>query len=168
MTTPPITNCTVPNCTLITASQKQQTLSDLRGHYVVLYFYPKDKTPGCTLEAMDFRDHYPEFQKRKAVILGVSRDNLSSHQKFKDFLKLPFDLVSDVDERLCVQFEVLKLKKLFMKQYRGIERSTFLIDPEGKLIHTFRNVKVRGHAKAVLAAIDAHLKDETEKEYRDD
>lgn len=158
MTSPSIINCTIPNCTLSTASQKQQKLSDFRGHYVVLYFYPKDKTPGCTLEAMDFRDHYLEFQKRNAVILGVSRDSLASHQKFKDFLKLPFELVSDADEHLCEQFEVLKLKKLFTKQYRGIERSTFLIDPEGKLIHTFRNVKVRGHAKAVLATIDAHLK----------
>lgn len=123
---------------------------DLQGHYVVLYFYPKDDTPGCTREAQDFRDLYKEFTMRGAVVLGVSRDGLNRHASFKGKYNLPFELLSDAEEKLCELFDVIKMKNMYGKQIRGIERSTFLFDPEGKLVKAWRKVKVPGHAQAVL------------------
>jgi peroxiredoxin Q/BCP len=126
------------------------SLSALRGQSVVLYFYPKDSTPGCTTEAQQFRDLHPEFTRLGATVLGVSRDSLKSHENFKARQSLPFELLSDTDEALCTQFAVIKLKKLYGKEVRGIERSTFVIDANGKLRREWRGIKVPGHAQEVL------------------
>lgn len=126
------------------------SLSALRGHPVVLYFYPKDNTPGCTAEAQQFRDLHPEFTRLGATVLGVSRDSLKSHENFKARQSLPFELLSDAEEALCTQFSVIKLKKLYGKEVRGIERSTFVIDANGKLCREWRGIKVPGHAQEVL------------------
>ncbi|WP_022947320.1 peroxiredoxin [Methylohalobius crimeensis] len=128
-------------------------LSDLLGQYVVLYFYPKDHTPGCTTEGRAFRDLYPEFQRLNAEIFGVSRDSLKTHANFKARQEFPFDLISDKEETLCRLFGVLKQKKMFGREVFGIERSTFLIDPEGRLLAEWRKVKVKGHAEAVLETL---------------
>ncbi|MBT8136624.1 MAG: peroxiredoxin [Gammaproteobacteria bacterium] len=128
-------------------------LKDLRGQKVVLYFYPKDNTPGCTTEGEDFRDNHRKFRRAKAVVLGISRDSLKSHEKFKDKFDFPFDLISDEDEKLCNQFDVIKDKNMYGKKVRGIERSTFLIDENGKLRREWRKVKVKGHVDEVLAAV---------------
>lgn len=128
-------------------------LSDFRGQIVVLYFYPKDSTPGCTTEGQDFRDSYNDFRKLKAEIFGVSRDSLKSHENFKAKQAFPFDLLSDTDEQLCTQFGVIKEKMLYGKKYLGIDRSTFVIDKQGVLRHEFRGVKVDGHVAAVLAEV---------------
>jgi peroxiredoxin Q/BCP len=130
-------------------------LSAQRGHPVVLYFYPKDNTPGCTTEGAQFRDLYPRFRAAGAEIVGVSRDSLKSHQGFKSKMGFPFPLVSDPDEALCERFGVMKMKNMYGRQVRGIERSTFLIGPDGKLVREWRGVKVPGHAEAVLAAVEA-------------
>ncbi len=128
-------------------------LSDLKGKNVVLYFYPRDNTPGCTAEGRDFRDQYAKFKRLKAVVYGVSRDSLASHEKFKKKFKFPFELVSDEDEKLCKLFGVIKEKSLYGKKYMGIDRSTFLIDENGVLRKEFRNVKVPGHVTEVLEAL---------------
>ncbi|KTC91629.1 peroxiredoxin [Fluoribacter dumoffii] len=128
-------------------------LSDYRGQYVVLYFYPKDSTPGCTTEGQDFRDAYPQFQKLNTQIFGVSRDSLKSHENFKSKQNFPFELISDPEEVLCQLFDVIKMKSMYGKQVRGIERSTFLIDPQGKLINEWRKVNVKGHVEQVLSAL---------------
>lgn len=128
-------------------------LADLAGKYVVLYFYPKDSTPGCTQEGQDFRDLYAEFQAVNAEIFGISRDSLKSHENFKCKQAFPFELISDADETLCGLFDVIRMKNMYGKQVRGIERSTFLIDPEGQLAAEWRKVTVKGHAAAVLAKI---------------
>jgi peroxiredoxin Q/BCP len=128
-------------------------LGDQRGKSVVLYFYPKDNTPGCTMEGSQFRDLYKQFQKSGALVVGVSRDSLKSHQGFKAKMGFPFDLISDPDEKLCAQFDVVKMKNMYGRKVRGIERSTFLIDPEGKLVREWRGVKVAGHAEEVLGAV---------------
>ncbi len=125
------------------------------GRFVVLYFYPKDNTPGCTTEAMQFRDHYKEFTKLNTVVIGVSRDNLISHAKFKETLSLPFELVADTEEKLCHMFGVVKNKIMYGKKVKGIERSTFLIDPQGVLRAEWRGLKVAGHAEEVVEAIKA-------------
>ena len=125
-------------------------LSDHSGHPVVLYFYPKDNTPGCTTEGMQFRDLYPKFAKLGAVVAGVSRDSLKSHENFKSKMGFPFPLLSDADEALCNQFGVIKMKNMYGKKVRGIERSTFVIDGAGKLAKEWRGVKVPGHAEQVL------------------
>ncbi len=125
-------------------------LADQAGKVVVLYFYPKDNTPGCTTEAAEFRDLHTEFVRAGCIIVGVSRDSLNSHEKFKAKLDLPFDLLSDADEALCQQFEVIKNKTLYGKAVRGIERSTFVIDGQGVLRREWRKVKVPGHAQDVL------------------
>ncbi|MBN8734826.1 MAG: peroxiredoxin [Xanthomonadales bacterium] len=130
-------------------------LSDLRGQWVVLYFYPKDNTTGCTREAGDFRDLYTKFKRRGAAIVGVSRDSARSHHGFKEKLGLPFGLVADIDETWCKAFDVIRTKKLYGREYLGVDRSTFLIDPDGKLVKEWRGVKVPGHAQAVLDAIPA-------------
>jgi peroxiredoxin Q/BCP len=130
-------------------------LSAHKGHPVVLYFYPKDNTPGCTTEGADFRDLHKQFTKLGAVIAGVSRDSLKSHEGFKAKMDFPFELISDDDEKLCAQFDVIKMKNMYGKKVRGIERSTFLIGPDGKLVREWRKVKVEGHAADVLAAVKA-------------
>lgn len=128
-------------------------LSDLRGRNLVLYFYPKDSTPGCTTEGQNFRDLMDRFEALNTTILGVSRDGLKSHENFKSKQCLPFDLVSDRDEALCRQFDVIKPKKMYGREVVGIERSTFLIDAQGVLRREWRKVKVAGHADEVLAAV---------------
>ncbi len=125
-------------------------LSALQGKTVVLYFYPRDNTPGCTTEGMEFRDLAAKFSRAGAVILGVSRDSLKSHQNFKTKLELPFELISDPDEKLCEAFGVMKLKNMYGKQVRGVERSTFVFDATGKLVREWRGVKAPGHAQDVL------------------
>jgi peroxiredoxin Q/BCP len=125
-------------------------LSVHKGHPVVLYFYPKDNTPGCTTEGANFRDLYTGFAKLGAVVVGVSRDSLKSHENFKEKMGFPHDLLSDADEALCKQFDVIKMKNMYGKQVRGIERSTFVIDSAGKLAREWRGVKVPGHAREVL------------------
>lgn len=130
-------------------------LADFKGRWVVVYFYPKDNTPGCTKEAQAFRDLHGKFKRRNAAIIGVSRDSLKSHCNFIEKHELPFPLVSDTDETWCKAFDVIHEKMLYGKKHMGIVRSTFLIDPEGKLHHEWRGVKVADHALAVLDAIDA-------------
>lgn len=125
-------------------------LSQWKGRPVVLYFYPKDNTPGCTTEGAQFRDLHAKFAKLNAVVVGVSRDSLKSHDNFKSKLKFPFELISDDEEKLCKQFGVIKMKNMYGRQVRGIERSTFVIDANGKLAHEWRGVKVPGHAQEVL------------------
>lgn len=129
------------------------SLSAQRGRKVVLFFYPKDSTPGCTLEAQGFRDHLADFTAANTVVVGVSRDSLKSHENFKTKQSLNYALLSDAEERLCQQFGVIKLKKMYGKEVRGIERSTFLIDAEGVLRQVWRGVKVDGHVLAVLDAV---------------
>jgi peroxiredoxin Q/BCP len=131
------------------------TLSEHRGHPVVLYFYPKDNTPGCTMEGAQFRDLHKQFAKLGTVVLGVSRDSLKSHENFKAKMKFPFELIADADERLCARFGVIKMKNMYGKQVRGIERSTFVFDGNGKLVREWRGVKVPGHAEAVLEVVKA-------------
>ncbi len=130
-------------------------LRDLRGQPVVVYFYPKDNTTGCTREAQDFRDLANAFAKCKAIVLGVSRDSLASHEKFRDKQKLAFALVSDPDETWCRAFDVIHEKTLYGRKFMGVVRSTFLIGADGKLLREWRGVKVPGHAQAVLDAISA-------------
>ncbi|MEC9407746.1 MAG: peroxiredoxin [Pseudomonadota bacterium] len=134
-----------------------QTLSlvDFRGKLLVLYFYPKDSTPGCTQEGQDFRDLYPQFQAAGAEILGVSREGLKSHENFRSKQAFPFHLLSDPDETVCKAYDVMKEKNMYGRTYMGIERSTFLIDREGRLREAWRKVKVKGHAQAVLDTIQA-------------
>jgi peroxiredoxin Q/BCP len=135
------------------ATGRDFALSSLRGTKVVLYFYPKDNTPGCTTEGLQFRDLYPKFREAGAEIVGVSRDSIRSHENFKAKLELPFELVSDADEAVCALFNVIKMKKMYGKQVRGIERSTFLIDSEGVLRREWRGIKVPGHVDEILEAV---------------
>ncbi len=132
---------------------RRARLADFRGHHLVLYFYPKTNTPGCTQEGQDFRDAYADFTGLDTLILGASRDGLKAQENFKAKQGFPFDLVADKDETLCRLFDVIKLKKLYGREYLGVERSTFLIDGEGVLRREWRNVKVKGHVQAVLEAI---------------
>lgn len=143
----------VPDFKLPATGDQTIKLSDLKGKNVVLYFYPKDSTPGCTLEGQDFRDNIRKFSSRKTVILGVSRDSIKSHENFKSKQKFPFDLLSDTDEKLCKLFDVIKEKNMYGKKVMGIERSTFLIDSNGKLQKEWRKVKVKGHVEEVLEAV---------------
>ncbi|SDV47542.1 peroxiredoxin [Chitinasiproducens palmae] len=131
------------------------SLSQLRGRQVVLYFYPKDNTPGCTTESLAFRDLNPQFDAAGATIVGVSRDSVRSHDNFKAKLELPFTLVSDADEAVCLAYDVIRKKKMYGKEVRGIERTTFLIDPDGIVREAWRGVKVPGHVDDVLAAVQA-------------
>lgn len=148
-------NQPVNNFTALATSEKTIQLSDLAGQHVVLYFYPKDSTPGCTTESQDFRDLQQQFSAANTVIFGISRDSLRSHENFKAKQELPFELISDPDELLCKQFDVIKEKNMFGKKHLGIERSTFLIDQTGVLHAEWRKVKVPGHAAEVLAAAQA-------------
>lgn len=146
-------NQPVFNFDFTTTENPQTNFAELLGKIVVLYFYPKDNTPGCTQEAKDFRDLYSQFLSANACILGVSRDSLKSHHKFKTSCGLPFPLICDDSQTLCHYFEVIKEKSMMGKKYLGIERSTFLIDQQGVLCQEWRNVKVSGHAQAVLQAV---------------
>ena len=148
-------NRVVADFNVESTGDKKIRLKDLRGSNVVVYFYPKDATPGCTLEGQDFRDLHGRFKRQKTVILGVSRDSVASHEKFKARQNFPFDLLSDPDEKLCKQFDVIKEKHMYGRKMMGIERSTFLIDADGKLREEWRKVKVKGHAEEVLAAAKA-------------
>jgi peroxiredoxin Q/BCP len=142
-----------PNFSAPGTSGKTITLPDYRDKYVVLYFYPKDNTPGCTQEGMDFRDLYAEFQALNAEILGISRDTVKSHENFKCKFEFPFELISDQDETICKLYDVIKMKNMYGKQVRGIERSTFLVDPAGAIAAEWRKVSVKGHATEVLGKI---------------
>ncbi|MGA7799983.1 MAG: peroxiredoxin [Gammaproteobacteria bacterium] len=145
----------VPDFELPATGGKAIKLSGLRGKNVVLYFYPKDSTPGCTREGQDFRDQYAKLKRRKTEVLGVSRDTIKSHENFKAKQGFPFDLLSDADEKLCRMFDVIKEKNMYGRKVMGIERSTFLIDSEGVLRQEWRKVKVDGHADEVLETLKA-------------
>jgi peroxiredoxin Q/BCP len=151
---PPALGQPVADFDLPATGGKSIRLSALRGQAVVLYFYPKDSTPGCTLESRDFRDQLPALARAHAVVLGVSRDGLSSHERFKGAECLPFELLSDEDGALCRQYDVLKEKNMYGKKVMGIERSTFLIDGDGVLRREWRKVKVEGHVAEVLRALE--------------
>tara|TARA_B100000029_G_scaffold118705_1_gene111812 strand:- start:261 stop:734 length:474 start_codon:yes stop_codon:yes gene_type:complete len=140
----------VPEFDLPSTGDKTVKLSQLKGKNIILYFYPKDSTPGCTIEAQNFRDNMRKFSSLNAVILGVSRDKINSHERFKRNQKLSFDLLSDVDEKLCKIFDVIKEKNMYGKKFIGIERSTFLIDEKGILRNEWRKVKVKEHVQDVL------------------
>ena len=140
----------VPNFEALSTGDKSIQLSDYKGKYVVLYFYPKDNTPGCITEGQNFRDNITRFEQHNTVILGVSRDSVRVHEGFKTKQNFPFDLLSDKEEVLCQLFDVIKMKNMYGKKVLGIERSTFLIDPEGVLIHEWRKVKVKVHIDEVL------------------
>jgi len=137
----------------VSTGEKIIHLHDFLGKWLVLYFYPKDNTPGCTQEGQAFRDHGDQFDAFNAVILGVSRDSVRVHEGFKAKQQFPFDLLSDGDEALCQLFDVIAMKNMYGKQVRGIVRSTFLIDPNGVLAREWRKVKVKGHAEEVLGAL---------------
>ena len=134
-------------------SGKTICFDEFAGRYWVLYFYPKDSTPGCTQESRDFAAYYGVFQQHGVEIIGVSRDSIKSHENFKSKQALPFELISDADEMLCEHFDVIKLKNMYGKQVRGIERSTFLIGPEGQIVAEWRKLSVKGHVEAVLSRV---------------
>lgn len=142
----------LPDFTAQATSDKAVTLSELAGKKVVIYFYPKDHTPGCTTEGQDFRDMHEQFLAADTLVFGVSRDSLRTHENFRAKQGFPFELISDADESLCRLFDVIRQKQLYGKQYEGIERSTFLIDREGVLRREWRKVKVPGHVAEVLEA----------------
>lgn len=146
---------TVPDFSAAITGDRTFQLAELKGKKLVLYFYPKDNTPGCTTEGIQFRDLYPQFQAANTEIIGVSRDSLRSHEGFKSKLDLPFGLISDPDETLCNMFNVMKIKNMYGKKVRGIERSTFVIDESGKLVKEWRGVKVPGHIDEVLEFVKA-------------
>ncbi|HUT39834.1 MAG TPA: peroxiredoxin [Gammaproteobacteria bacterium] len=143
----------VPDFRLPATGDKEIALSDYVGKRVVVYFYPKDSTPGCTTEGQDFRDSIPTFRRRNTVILGISRDSIKSHENFKAKQQFPFELLSDVDEKACKLFDVIREKNMYGKKVMGVERSTFLIDEQGMLRREWRKVSVKGHVAEVLDAI---------------
>lgn len=145
----------VPEFELPATGEQNISLSSLKGKNVVLYFYPKDSTPGCTKEGQAFRDNHQAFLDANAVILGVSRDGIKAHENFKAKQEFPFELLSDKEETLCNLFDVIKMKNMYGKQVRGIERSTFLIDTDGVLRKEWRKVKVDGHMADVLSAVQS-------------
>ncbi|MEN9509311.1 MAG: hypothetical protein RLZZ621_1874 [Gemmatimonadota bacterium] len=142
-----------PDFTLPTDAGESLTLSSLRGQWVVLYAYPKDDTSGCTVEACEFRDLFPRFDSKKAVILGISPDSVKSHQKFKTKFELPFTLLADTEKVALQAYDIWKEKSMYGKKYMGVERTTFVIDPTGQIAHVFEKVKPAGHAEAVMAVI---------------
>ena len=146
-------NHVVPNFTLPGTSETNFSLNNYLGKIVVLYFYPRDSTPGCTNEGIDFTNLYQDFKKKNVEIFGISRDSIKSHEKFKEKYNFPFELLSDSEEIACGLFDVIKIKNMYGKQVQGIERSTFLIDTQGKLINDWRGLKVPGHAEEVLNSI---------------
>ena len=144
-----------PNFKLAATGNKDIELKSLRKKMVVLYFYPKDSTPGCTAEGQDFAAQYAKFKRKNAVVLGISRDTIASHEKFKKKFNFPFDLLADTDEKACKLYDVIKEKNMYGRKFVGIVRSTFLIDTEGKLQREWLKVKVKGHVDEVLEAIKA-------------
>jgi peroxiredoxin Q/BCP len=146
---------TVPDFELPATSGTNFKLSNYIGKNVIIYFYPKDNTPGCTTQGMQFRDHYEKFKDLNTEIFGVSRDSIKSHENFKAKFTFPFELLADTDELACALFGVMKMKNMYGKQVRGVERSTFIIDKDGVLIQEWRGVKVDGHAEAVLSFIQS-------------
>ena|ERR1051326_5746350 len=142
----------LPDLTLPATGGKDISLAGLKGKPAVIYFYPKDNTPGCTQEGQDFRDLYKDFSKAGVVVLGVSRDSIKSHENFGEKYKFPFPLLSDPDEVACKAFDVIREKSLYGRKYMGVDRSTFLFDKAGKLAREWRSVKVKGHAEEVLEA----------------
>ena len=142
----------VPNFKLPATGSKTVDLKSLRGKNVIVYFYPKDNTPGCTNEGCDFKANHQKFTRRNTIILGVSRDTIASHEKFRAKYAFPFDLMSDADEKVCRQFDVIREKNMYGRKVMGIERSTFLIDAAGKLRREWRKAKVKGHVDEVLEA----------------
>ena len=139
-----------PKFTAEATSGKNISSEDFLGKNLVIYFYPKDSTPGCTTEGQDFRDNYKNFKKLNTEILGVSRDSVKSHENFKLKQSFPFELLSDPDEKMCKSFDVLKMKSMYGREYMGVDRSTFLINKEGKVVKEWRSVKVKGHVDEVL------------------
>jgi thioredoxin-dependent peroxiredoxin len=150
-----VVNKLIPEFEAKATSATDVNNATLLGRMTVLYFYPKDNTPGCTTEAMEFRDKYKDFVKVGAVVLGVSRDNMKSHEDFKVKLELPFELIADTEEKMCHMFGVVKNKIMYGKKVKGIERSTFLIGPDGTLKQEWRGLKVPGHVEEVLKAVKA-------------
>lgn len=144
----------VPDFSLKATGDATFSLSDYAGKNIIIYFYPKDSTPGCTNEGIDFTDNYSAFQKLNTEIFGVSRDSIKSHENFKAKYSFPFQLLSDPDEIACNLFDVIKMKNMYGKQVRGVERSTFLIGPDGKLSHEWRGVKVAGHVQEILEILN--------------
>ena len=144
---------TVPDFSAQITGTKPFQLSQFRGKKLVLFFYPKDNTPGCTTESLQFRELYPIFQKAGTEIIGISRDSIRSHDGFKSKLELPFELISDADEMVCTMFDVIVMKSMYGKKVRGIERSTFVIDAAGKIVKEWRGVKVPGHVDEVLELV---------------
>ncbi|MDC3018842.1 peroxiredoxin [bacterium] len=144
----------VKNFSAEMTGNKKFSLKEFIGKNIVLYFYPRDNTPGCTSESIDFKDSFKSFQKKNTLIFGISKDSLSSHEKFKEKFKFPFELISDPEEKVCKAFDVIKEKSMYGKKYLGIERSTFLIDSKGKLKKEWRKVKVKGHVEEVLNSVD--------------
>ncbi len=142
----------IPNFSAKIGADTSIDFSDFQGKQVVLYFYPRDNTPGCTTESQEFRDNHAKFKRANTVIFGISRDSTKSHENFKTKHCFPFDLISDPDEELCQLFDVMKMKNMYGKQVRGIERSTFLIDQKGVLRQEWRKVKIEGHVDEVLTA----------------
>ena len=142
----------VADFSLPATGEKNVSSGDFRGSKLVIYFYPKDSTPGCTLEGQDFRDRYRDFEKCGTAILGVSRDSLKAHENFRNKQEFPFDLLSDADEKLCRQFDVIHEKNMYGRKVMGIVRSTFLIDGDGVLLKEWRKVRVKGHVDEVLEA----------------
>lgn len=138
---------------LTSTGNKQFHLSDIKSRYLVIFFYPKDDTPGCTSESQQFRDLYPQFVQIGCEVIGISRDSVKSHDKFREKYDLPYDLLSDSDEIVCNMFGVMKMKNMYGKQVRGIERSTFVLDRDGKLYKVWRGVKIPGHAEEVLTFV---------------
>jgi peroxiredoxin Q/BCP len=152
---PPALHEIVPDFSAAMTGDQSFRLSDYSGRKIVLYFYPKDNTPGCTTEGIRFRELYPEFQAANAEIFGVSRDSLRSHENFRAKLEMPFQLISDPDEALCAMFDVIRSKTMYGKPVRGIDRSTFIIDASGRLVKEWRGVKVPGHVDDVLEFVKA-------------
>ena len=146
----------IKNFSFTSTLNEQACLDDFKGKKVVLFFYPKDNTPGCTIEAKDFTSLHDQFKNNNTVILGISKDSMPSHCKFAAKYKMPFALISDESKQICDQFNVLKEKSMFGRKYMGIERSTFLLDEQGNLIKEWRKVKVLGHAKAVLKTVESN------------
>ncbi|HZP11328.1 MAG TPA: peroxiredoxin [Nevskiaceae bacterium] len=145
----------LPDVSLPATGGKDIALKSYKGKALVVYFYPKDNTPGCTQEGQDFRDQYKAFVKAGADIVGISKDSVRSHENFKSKFSFPFDLLADTEGVACKAFDVIKEKSMYGKKYMGVERSTFLFDPKGQLVREWRGVKVKGHADEVLEAVKA-------------
>ena len=156
----PALNKSLPDFEALATGGVKFTPAAYAGKIIVLYFYPKDNTPGCTTEAMQFRDHFEEFSQANAMLFGVSRDNMASHDKFKANLELPFELIADTEEKMCHMFGVVKNKIMYGKKVKGIERSTFIVDAQGVLRQEWRGIKVAGHVDEVLKAVQTLSQEE--------